>query len=472
MAGSATDPRETIDAACSGRPRCGSPVFNVSLEGFDASPLAGTHWNIEGKGIYQWSAYSFDCARTETERLFAIDRWASDTGELVPVTATVDLSALRHNVRVLQDRTDGADLMAVVKADAYGHGAIPISRVLHDEGIRHFAVARPAEGIRLRDAGLTDRILVLGPPSPEQVPVYMKHDLDVTVSSAASAAAVLQHARSSHPIRVHVKIDTGMGRIGVTPDEAPALVTQLADAAGVSLVGLWTHFATADEPESAFAQTQLARFESVLEELDVSVDHVHTANTGALLTLGAQANAFSGPLVRTGIALYGLTATPDLRERIDLRPVMRLRARVTQLKTISAGTPVSYGARWKASQPTRIATLGVGYGDGYPRLCSGRASVRLGGELCPVVGTICMDMCMVNLGPPDRSPASSVEIGDEATLFAVSPPTVYDVARWAETIPYEICCGISPRVPRRYRDGGDKNASAPISRASPSPREA
>ena len=379
----------------------------------------------------------------------------------MPVTATVALDALRHNVRVLQARADGAELMAVVKADAYGHGAVPVARVLHDEGVRHFAVARPAEAVELREAGCSDRILVLGAPFTDDLSVYTRYDLDVTVASAAAATAACRHGRSAQPLRVHVKVDTGMGRIGLSPDEAPAVLSRLNAASGVRLAGVWTHFATADTPESAFAQTQLARFEALLEDLEAPIEHVHAANTGALLTIGARAHGFSSPLVRTGIGLYGLAASPDLHERIDLRPVMRLRARVTHLKTVSPGTPISYGAEWRAPRSTRIATLGIGYGDGYPRLGSGRAAVRIGGEERPVVGTICMDMCMVDLGRPGRPPAQAVEVGDEATIFGPEGPTLYDVAEWADTIPYEICSGLSPRVPRRYVRT-DRSHNAPL----------
>lgn len=360
--------------------------------------------------------------------------------------------------------------MAVVKADAYGHGAVPIAEVLHEEGVRHFAVARPAEGIRLRKAGLTDRILVLGAPFPAQLSVYTTHDLDATISSVDAARAACKHGRAAQPIRVHVKVDTGMGRLGLSPETAPEVIAQLSEAPGVVLDGVWTHFATADEPESEFAQQQLARFEAVLDTLDVPLGRVHTANTGALLTIGARTHDFAAPLVRTGIALYGLAATADLHARIDLRPVMTLSARVTHLKTVEPGTPVSYGARWKAPRTTRIATLGVGYGDGYPRLCSGRASVRIAGEERPIVGTICMDMCMVDLGPPDQSPAADVAVGDDAIMFGPTGPSLYDVADWAETIPYEVCCGISPRVPRRYVDAATNSEVGRQARASASPR--
>jgi alanine racemase len=381
----------------------------------------------------------------------------------------VDLSALRHNVRVLQKRAGGADLMAVVKANAYGHGSIPVTRVLRDEGVRHFAVARPAEAVRLREAGLTERILVLGAPIRDQLSVYTAYDLDAVIASPEAAAAACRLGRPAQPLRVHVKVDTGMGRIGLTPEEAPSVIARLAEATGITLAGVWTHFATADQPGSAFAQTQLDRFEAVLDAIDLPrpfTGTVHAANTGALLTIGARAHDFPAPLVRTGIALYGLAATAELHARIDLRPVMTLSARVTHLKTVAPGTPISYGARWRATRPTRIATLGVGYGDGYPRLCSGRASVRIAGEARPLVGTICMDMCMVDLGPPDQSPATDVEVGDEAILFGRSGPTLFDVADWAETIPYEVCTGISPRVPREYVTSTQKRSPERPTRAS------
>ena len=377
------------------------------------------------------------------------------------MTATVDLAAIRHNARVLQDRIGDAELMAVIKADAYGHGILPVARALSDEGIRHFGVARLEEGIQLREHGHTARILVLGAPAPADVARYRDYNLDLTVPSAEIAAAVVRHARPDDMIRAHVLVDTGMGRLGLPPDDVSAVASRLDGTSGIALAGMWSHFATADAPGSAFAQTQLDRFRSVVENLAVPVEHVHTANTGALLTLGEPAYGFAPSLVRSGIALYGLAATPELATRLDLRPAMQLTARVTHLKTVPAGTPISYGAHWQAPRRTRIATLGVGYGDGYPRSCSGRATVQIGGTSRPVVGTICMDMCMVDLGPPNRAPATTVELGEEATVFGPSGPTVYDVARWSETIPYEICCAVSPRVPRRYLAPDDDSKAAP-----------
>jgi alanine racemase len=339
--------------------------------------------------------------------------------------------------------------MAVVKADAYGHGAVPVARALQDEGVRHFAVARPREGAALRGGGINGRILVLGAPHPGPLTAYAAHDLDVTVASVETAEQVCADA-ATHPLRVHVKVDTGMGRIGLRPRDVPEALERLARAPGVTLAGLWTHFATADVPGDAFACTQRDRFAKVLRAVQHHNVPVHAANTGALLTLNAPTGPVSPALVRTGIALYGWAATPALEKHIDLRPVLRWTAPVTHLKTVEAGTPVSYGAQWTAPRRTRIATLGVGYGDGYPRRASGRTLVCLGGALRPVVGVICMDMCMVDLGPPDRSTAQHVQVGTPAVLLGPEGPTAHDVADWAETIPYEVLCGVSPRVPRRY----------------------
>jgi alanine racemase len=386
------------------------------------------------------------------DRFPPIDSSATHTTSLVPVTATVDLGAIRHNARLLQRQAGDAALMAVVKADAYGHGAVPVVRALAEEGVEHFAVARPAEGQALREAGVAGTILVLGAPLPSQLPTYADQELDVTVSSSDAARAVIAAASPDAPLRVHVKIDTGMGRIGLAPEDVPPVVKALRESAAVEVAGIWTHFATADEPENPFTEVQLDRFEAVISALDAPTGDLHAANTGALFTLDGRLDDLSAGLVRSGIALYGLAATPELAGRADLRPAMTLSARVTHVKTLPEGASVSYGATWTAPAPTRIATLGVGYGDGYPRLGSGRASVRIGGKQRPVVGTICMDMCMVDLGPPDRPLAQRVEVGDEAVLFGPDGPTAYDVAQWAETIPYEICCGISPRVPRRYLD--------------------
>jgi len=392
--------------------------------------------------------------------------------DLSSVEARVDLGALRCNARLLQALAGPAHLMAVVKADAYGHGVRVVAPVLQDAGIDAFAVARPAEGRELRAAGMEGRILVLGALLPGQIESCLRDNLDVTVSSVAVIDRIAD-SMAAHdgvpdpPLRVHLKVDTGMHRLGVTPAEAPSAVSTLQRIAGVDVAGVWTHFATADEPGHPLVDTQRQRFAGVLDAIGARTAF-HTDNTGALLTgdgaLGVDlASSRSGSIgspayVRTGIALYGLAPTPALARGVDLQPVLSLQARVTHLHTIDAGETVSYGARWTADAPTRLATIGAGYGDGYPRGCSGRAHVRIGGALRPVVGTICMDMCMVDLGPPASPLAQRVEVGDAAILFGPDGPTTYDIARWADTIPYEVCCRVSKRVPRRYDSNPDARA--------------
>lgn len=367
-----------------------------------------------------------------------------------PVQAVIRLDHLRHNVQSLRALAGEATLMGVVKADAYGHGALRAATVLHEEGVRHFAVARVSEAVALRDAGLTAPILVLGAPLPHHLDAYAAHNLGVTVSSVTVADAVMDAATPSAPLHAHVKVDTGMGRIGLAPEEAPAVVDRLRRAAGVEIAGLWTHFAAADADDPSFAHQQLDRFERVASQIEDAPPCLHVANSSALLTLSKRLSTLSPALVRTGIMLYGLADRADFAAEADLRPVMQFTAQVTHVKTVAPGTTISYGRQWEAPRETRIATIGAGYGDGYPRLCSNRAEVGLHGKRVPVVGAVCMDMLMVDLGPPGTGP--DVAVGDTAVLFGPGGPSAFDVATWAETIPYEVCCRVDERVPRRYID--------------------
>jgi alanine racemase len=365
--------------------------------------------------------------------------------------ADVHLGHLRHNVHVLQQRADGAPLMGVVKADAYGHGLHRVAPVLHDAGVRHFAVATVPEALALHDLELDASILIFGAPLPEYLPTYARYGFEVTVSSQAVAEAVMRTAREVGPLRIHLKVDTGMGRIGVAPDDVAPLVQQLDRAPGITLAGLWTHFATTDEAEDDFAREQLDRFAPVWETVGDAFEVIHTANSGSLLAQPELFAPFERTLVRTGITLYGLGPAPWLDATVDLRPILRLSAPVVHLKTVDAGTPISYGRLWRAPRRTRIATVAAGYADGYPRLLSNRAEVGIRGARYPVVGAICMDMFMVDLGPPDGE-GGTVTRGDEVVLFGEGGPSVFQVAAWAQTIPYEICCGLGRRVLRRYAE--------------------
>ncbi len=365
-----------------------------------------------------------------------------DAVSFTPTIATISLAALRHNVHQLTRQAGGPRLLAVVKADAYGHGAVTVSRVLREEGVEDLAVATVPEAIRLREAGLDGRILIFAAPLPEYLPAYQRYGLDLTVPSVAAAEAAAALASPTAPLRVHVKVDTGMGRIGVPPAEAPALIEQLRQAPGITLAGVWTHFASTRD--AAFTQTQVGRFASVLQAIDVTGLDVHLSNSGALYRT-VFPDEVPQTMVRTGIGLYG-AVSPALQDQ--LKPVMRLTSRITQVKTVPEGTPISYGSTWHAPRSTRIATVSAGYADGYRRGLTNTAQVGIGGQKYPAVGTVCMDMFMVDLGPEGTGPA--IHEGDEVVLFGPGGPSAYDVAQWLDTIPYEICCGVGTRVPRRY----------------------
>ncbi|HEX7069716.1 MAG TPA: alanine racemase [Rhodothermales bacterium] len=373
------------------------------------------------------------------------------TGVLPSTVAVVNLDHLRHNAQVLRDRAGSADLMAVVKADAYGHGAVPVARALHESGIRHFAVAILSEAIALRQAGIDDEILVFGAPLPEQLPAYQQYDLQVNVTSPDVARWVADAALSGRPLRTHVKVDTGMNRVGIHPEVAVDVIDRLNLTPGITIEGVWTHLATADEPGNPFTLEQIARFRSLLGRIRTRPRSVHLANSAGLLMVPESLRFDGRVLARPGIALYGLMIDEDQIAANDLRPVMTLRTHVQHLNVVQPGESVSYGRRWFAEEPSRVATVGSGYADGYPRLLTNRAEVGIAGVRRPVAGTVCMDMTMIYLGP--ASEPSTVAVGDEVVLFGEGGPSATEVAGWAETIPYEICCGVSPRVPRVYEDG-------------------
>lgn len=374
--------------------------------------------------------------------------------DLAPTVAIVDLGALRHNVTVLKRQAGDAALMGVVKADAYGHGAVEVATVLRQEGVRFFAVATLPEAAGLRAAGMNDRILVFAPPRLEELHQYPALDLDLHVASVALARRA---AESGLPLRVHLKVDTGMGRLGVQPGELADAVRILERAEQIQLEGLWTHFATADDEDLSFAHLQLERFSEAVRQYGDAFAHIHAANSAAMFAVPG-ALAVPRAMARPGIALHGLLEIPGIST--GLKPVMSLRSRVVHVKTVEAGATVSYGRRWTAARPTRVATVSVGYADGYRRLLTNRAEVWIGGQRYPNAGTVCMDMMLVDLGAPD-GPGASVTEGDEVVLFGTSPaPSAMALARLAETIPYEICCGIAPRVPRTYRDAPASGAVA------------
>ncbi len=340
-----------------------------------------------------------------------------------------------------------AGLMAVVKADAYGHGAVPVALALRDIGVDFFAVATADEGAALRTAGVENRILVMTSLIPSSIPRYGRYALDATIGSSAALNAVCDGLLSDR-LRVHLKIDTGMGRLGLQPADAGVALHRLRSAPNVELVGVSTHFASADADDLSATVRQVECFNDALAGESIDDLIVHVANTEGLVRVSAAYEPFGNAMVRIGIGLYGCPNRQDSREALGVRPIMILRARVINIQTVPPGTPISYGARWISQKETRIATLGIGYADGYPRSLHNRAMASVNGMRLPVVGTICMDMIMVDLGAGRER--VDLGVGDWVTLFGNDGPDVSEVARWADTITYEIICGLGARVERRY----------------------
>jgi alanine racemase len=376
----------------------------------------------------------------------------ADPSGLTPPThrawAEIDLGAVRDNVRALRAKLRApARMMAVVKADAYGHGACEVARAAVEAGAASLGVATTEEGQELRHAGVRAPILLLGYTSPEDAETAVAHDLSVTVFQREMARALSAAAsRTGRSASVHVKIDTGMGRIGVSPADAVALIRDISAYGGILVAGVCTHFATADEPDLAAARRQWEIFLSVLRDLEaqrLSCGTRHAANSAALLAL-PEAHL---DLVRAGLAIYGIPPAKHLAGKVPLRPVMRLLARVGHVKRVAAGTPIGYGHTYRAPRETTIATIAVGYGDGYPRLAGGTGKVVLGGSRVGIAGRVSMDQCTVDAAD------LPVSVGDVAELWGETLP-VTDVAEAAQTIPYEVLTGVSRRVPRVFVQDG------------------
>ncbi|GAA1946871.1 alanine racemase [Amycolatopsis minnesotensis] len=362
----------------------------------------------------------------------------------VRAEAVIDLGAIRHNVALLAGRAGGAATMVVVKADGYGHGAVPIARAAVEAGASWLGACSVAEAVALREAGITARLFSwLDLPGTDFAP-GLEAGVDLAVSSRAELAAVADAAaRTGVRAEVHLKIDTGLSRNGCPPSEWQALVKDAAAEPGVRVAAIWSHLARADEPGHPSIDLQAARFQAAYDiARDAGLDPLrHLANSAATLTRPD----LHFDLVRPGIATYGLNPVP---QREDLRPAMTFRSSVVLTKRIAAGESVSYGHTWTAAKDTTLALVPAGYADGVPRALSGRMEVWLGGKRRPVAGRVCMDQFAVDCG--DDEP----EIGAEVVLFgdgASGGPTAREWADTLGTIDYEIVTGMyRPRVARRY----------------------
>ena len=370
------------------------------------------------------------------------------TDELRPTYLEVDLERLAENYRVIAAHVAPARVMPILKANAYGHGLVEVARKLEAVGAPYVGVAYVEEGLRLRQHGVRLPILVLGGILGSQIPRFVEHDLTLTASSVDKLRAIDEHAAAlGRPATVHLKIDTGMERIGVHWYSADGLLEASLSCRHVRVEGIFTHFANADARDLRHARLQLERFHEVLrfyERRSLPAPLRHAASSGAILTLPES----HLDLVRPGVLFYGVGPSAEVPATIAVRQALRWVTRVVYFKVVKPGHPVSYGSTWAPADLTRVVTLPAGYGDGYCRAMSGRAEVILHGKRYPVVGRICMDQIMVSIG------WDAAHNGDEAVLLGESGAaaiTIEELAAWAGTIPHEVLTSINTRVPRVYR---------------------
>jgi alanine racemase len=372
------------------------------------------------------------------------------TTSFPPATrALIDLAAFRHNLDAVRSYTGpSVKILAVVKANAYGHGARRVASEAVRWGVDYLGVARIHEAMELRMAGVTHPILVFEVAPAGQAEGAIDQDIDLTVATL-EGARVLQDAASrlGKKANVHAKIDTGMGRLGFPHELAAGEVEAIARTSSLVLVGVYSHFATSEDPDRSFAALQLDRFGGVCQELSrrgIEVPLKHMANSGAII---AHPDSHFN-MVRPGIMLYGYPPADGMAERFPVHPVMELVSRVAFVKSVEPGTSISYGRRYVARSRTRIATVPAGYADGYPRLLTGRGEALIRGRRYPVVGTICMDQLMIDVGD-----AQDVAEGDVVTLLGKDGNeaiTAWDIGSKIGSIPYEITCLITQRVPRMF----------------------
>lgn len=366
---------------------------------------------------------------------------------LRPTYARINLSAVRKNFKKISELFN-VPIMPVVKANAYGHGAVKVAKVLQEEGAPILGVATIEEGIQLRENSVRIPILIMGSIYPlDNFEAVIKYELTPIIASKISAQVLEETAgKLNKKTRFHLKVDSGMGRIGVSPETAVCLWNKLQESEYLIGEGIFTHLARADE-NLRYTKEQLDRFRRVLDKIKSPPPYVHAANTAGIMNFPD--SYFT--LVRPGLAIFGLYPGNVERKKYKFEPVMSWYSKIVFLKEIDKGNPISYGGTWAAPRKSKIATLCVGYADGYQRILSNRSEVIIKGKRCPVVGRVCMDMIMI-----DVTDVEGVSLGDEALLLGKNSGeevvSAEEIANWAETINYEITTNISYRVPRVYID--------------------
>ena len=365
-----------------------------------------------------------------------------------PTKAIIHTDNFRHNIKLVRNQVGGEKLICVaIKADGYGHGADELCSIAIEEGVSYFAVATVGESVSLRKSNLTIQILLLTLTSPEEFPEIVSNDIQPLVADRTCIKGLDREAgKQRKALDVHLHVDSGMGRIGCRPEDAAELAKLIESLDNLNLKGVSTHFACADEPSKPMTNDQISKFKDAVDQIKtvgINPGIVHACNSAAIVDFPESWI----DMVRPGIILYGYYPGHDQVRTLAVRPVMEFRTEVVFIKRVSAGQPLSYGASYVTDRETVIATLPVGYGDGYNRLLSSKGIIVINGKQYKVAGRVCMDQLLLDLGPD-----TDVDLYDEAILFGEGPDaqTAEDLADMLDTIPYEITCNVNKRVPRVY----------------------
>ncbi len=369
-----------------------------------------------------------------------------------PTVARIDLDALAHNVRAIRSLVGDRTICAAVKADAYGHGATVVSHVLSRSGVDMFGVAMTEEAVDLRRAGVGKPIILLSSVPPEDVPMLFEHDVTACIAEESFAHVLARAARQAgRPARAHVNVDTGMHRVGLDWQEAARAIVRISRLRGIELTGIFSHFACADADDLSFSREQVRRLKCVLAHLrraGMRLPPVHMANSSGVLRLPEA--YFDG--VRPGLILYGLYSRAEWGERVRLKPVLSMRTRIAHLQRLPEGEKVGYGHTFTTWRESVLATIPLGYHDGFLRQFSNLGEVLVRGRRAAVVGRICMDQTLI-----DVTDIPDVRIGDEVVVYGRQGDatiSVEEMAARVERIPYELTCSVGPRVRREFVRGG------------------